>query len=86
MQNVKRRVEAIRHNARNFLAASDKLHEKMSKDQRKSLQERRKYLVKNVNDFRRDFRKGQREIKTDLAEASKIWSRMNESLRNIKEI
>jgi hypothetical protein len=58
----------------------------MSKDLKESLQEGRKYLVKNVKDLRRDFRRGEREIMTDLAEASKVWNRMNESLRNIKEI
>jgi phenylalanyl-tRNA synthetase alpha subunit len=86
IKNLKGKVKALRDNARKFLADSKKLHEKMTKDLKESLQEGRKDLVKNVNDLRRNFRKKEKQVKTDLAEASKIWNRMNESLRNIKEI
>lgn len=86
IKNLKGKVKALRDNARKFLADSKKLHEKMNKDLKESLQEGRKDLVKNVNALRRDFRKEENKVKTDLVEARKIWNRMSESLRNIKEI
>ena len=61
-----------------------KFHEEMSKDLKKSLRERRENLIKNVSVLREGFRKKEREVRADLAEASKIWNKMNETLRSKK--
>jgi phenylalanyl-tRNA synthetase alpha subunit len=84
IKQIKGQAEAIRDNSRKFLADSKKIHEEMSKDLRKGLRERRENLIKNVNTLREDFRKKEREVKADLAEASKVWNKMNETLRSKK--
>jgi hypothetical protein len=84
VKQLKVRAQAIRDNARKFLSNSKRFHEKMSKDLKKGLRERREGLIKNVNVLREDFRKKEREVKADLAEASKIWSKINDKLRNKK--
>lgn len=84
IKQIKGQVEALRDNARKFLAGSKKFHEEMSKDLKKHLQEGREDLINNVNALREDFRKKERKIRTDLAEASKIWNKMNEALNSKK--
>jgi phenylalanyl-tRNA synthetase alpha subunit len=85
IKQLKGQAEVIRDNTRKFLADSKKFHDEMSKDLRKGLQEGRKDLIKNVNALREDFRKKKREVRADLAEASKIWNKMNETLRSKKK-
>lgn len=84
IKQLKGQAEAIRDNTRKFLADSKKFHEEMSKDLKKGLREGREDLIKNVNALREDFRKKEREVRADLAEASKIWNKMNETLRGRK--
>ena len=81
IRQLKEQVEAIRDNSRKFLADSKKFHEEMSKDLKKDLREGREELIKNVNALREDFRKKEREVMADLAEASKIWNKMKKTLR-----
>ncbi len=40
-----------------------------------------KRLIRNVSSLRKDFRKKEEEIRSDLAEASKIWKRMKQALK-----
>ena len=82
IKNLKGKAEAIRENARKVLADSKKFHEKMSKGLKKGLRESREDLIKNVSILREDFRKKGKEVRADLAGASKIWNRMNETLRD----
>lgn len=84
IKQIKEQAEAIRDNTRKFLADSKKFHEETSKDLKERLQEGREDLIKNVNAMREDFRKKEREIRADLAEASKTWNKMNETLRSKK--
>ena len=80
IKELKSQTEVIRDNARKFLADSKKLHTDMSKDLRKGLQDRREELSKNVNALREDFRTKEEEVRKDLAEASRIWNKMNKTL------
>ncbi len=84
IKQIKGQVDVRRDNARKFLADSKKFHEEMSKDLKKHLQEGRENLVKNVNTLKENFRKKEREIRADLAEASKTWNKMNETLKGKK--
>lgn len=81
IKQLKEQAEAIRDNSRKFLADSKRFHEEMSKDLRKDLREGREELIKNVNALREDFRKKEREVMADMAEASKIWNEMKKTLR-----
>jgi len=85
IKQLKGQVDVIRDNARKFLADSKRFHKEMSRNLKKHLQEGREDLIKNVNALREDFKKEEREIKSDLAEASKIWNKMNETLRSKKK-
>ena len=84
IKQIKGQAVAIRNNTRKFLADSKKFHEEMSKDLKKGLREGREDLIKKVNALREGFRKKEREIRADLAEASKIWNNVNETLRSKK--
>jgi len=84
IKELKGQVNAIRGNARKFLTASKKSREQMSKALREGLREGPQYLVKNVNALREGFREKEKDVKTDLAEASKSWNKMNEILRSKK--
>jgi len=84
IQQLKGEAEAIRNNARKFLAESKKFHGVTSKDLKKGLKEGREDLIKNVKALREDFKEKEREVKADLAEASKIWNQINETLRDKK--
>jgi uncharacterized protein YoxC len=88
IKQLKEEAETIRDNARKFLSKSKRFRDEMGKDLRKGLQEGREDLLKKVKALREDFREKEREVKADLAEASKIWNKMNETLRgkNIKHI
>ncbi len=84
LQQLKGDADAIRDNARKFLAESKKFHKETSKDLKKGLREGREDLMKNVNALREDFKEKEEEVKTDLAEATKIWNQMKETLRDRK--
>jgi len=84
IQQLKGEANAIRDNAREFLAESKRFHEEMGKDLRKGLQEGREDLIKNVKTLREDFKEKEKEVRADLAEASKIWNQINETLRDKK--
>ena len=84
IQQLKGEAEALRDNARKFLADSKKFQEETSKDLKKGLREGREDLMKNVNALREDFREKEKEVKADLVEAGRIWNKMREALRNQK--
>lgn len=85
IKQLREQAETIRDHARKFLTDSKKFHEEMGKELRKGLRGV-KNLVENVGALREDFRKKGREVKADLAEASKIWNKMNDTLRNKKAL
>jgi len=84
IQQLKGEADTIRENAKKFLADSKKFHEEMGKDLKEALREGREDLIQNVNALREDFRKREKEVRADLAEASKIWNQINETLRDKK--
>jgi gas vesicle protein len=84
IKQLKGEAETIRDNARRYLADSKKFRDEMGKDLRKGLREGREDLIKNVNALREDFKEKEEEVKTDLAEATKIWNQMKETLRDKK--
>ena len=81
IQQLKGEANAIRDNARKFLAESKKFHEETSKDLIKGLREGREDLMKNVNALREDFREKEKEVRADLADANRIWNKMKGTLR-----
>ncbi|MCX6340105.1 MAG: hypothetical protein NTX71_09350 [Candidatus Aureabacteria bacterium] len=84
IRELKKQAAAVQDNARKFLADSRKFHQEMAKEQKAYLQRKRDELIKNVNALRKDFKKKEQEIKADLAEASRTWNKMNETLRSKK--
>jgi uncharacterized coiled-coil DUF342 family protein len=84
LQQLKKEADTIRENAKKFLADSKKFHEEMGKNQKEALREGREDLIHNVNALREDFRKREKEVRADLAEASNIWKKMEGTLRNKK--
>jgi uncharacterized coiled-coil DUF342 family protein len=80
IKDLKEQAEAIRDNARKFVDHCRKVHKEMAEGLTKGLKEDRKELIKNVSSLREDFRKKEKEIRADLAEASKIWNKMNKTL------
>ena len=59
---------------------SRKVHKEMAEGLTKGLKEHREELIKNVSSLREDFGKKEKEIRADLAEASRIWNKMNKTL------
>jgi uncharacterized coiled-coil DUF342 family protein len=84
IQQLKGEAETIRDNARRFLADSKKFHEEMGKNLKEALRGGREDLIQNVNALREDFRNREKEVRADLAEASRIWNNMNQTLRKQK--
>jgi len=80
IKDLKEQAEVIRDNARKFVGHCRKLHKEMAQGLKKGLEEDRKELIKNVSSLREDFRKKEKEIRADLAEASRIWNKMNKTL------
>jgi len=80
IKDLKEQAESIRDNARKFVAHCRKVHKEMAEGLTKGLKEDRKELIKNVSNLRGDFRKKEKEIRADLAEASNIWNKMNKTL------
>jgi len=82
---LREQAEAVRENAWNFLANCRKVQKEMAAGLIKGLEEQREELQKNVSSLREDFRKKEKDIRADLAEASKIWNKTNETLRAKKK-
>ncbi len=80
IKDLKEQAEAIRDNARKFVDHCRKVHKEMSDGLKEGLSENRKELIKNVSSLRNDFRKKEKEICADLAEANRLWSSMNKTL------
>jgi len=81
IEALAKEAEAIRDNARRFVSDSKKLQQEMAKDLKKNLLENRKKLTRYVSSLREDFKKKEEAIRSDLAEASKIWNKMNKTLK-----
>jgi gas vesicle protein len=84
IRRLKEQAQAIRENARKFLADSMKFQEEMNKKLRENLQDGKRGLMKDVGTFLEDFEKRKRELRADLAEASRIWNKTREAFRNSK--
>jgi len=84
IKDLKEQAESIRDNARKFVGHCRKVHKEMAEGLTKGLKEDRIELIKNVSSLRKDFRKKEKEIRTDLAEASRIWNTMNKTLEDKK--
>src|SRR3972149_9352373 len=84
IKDLKEQAETIIDNARKFVGHCRKVHQEMSEGLTKGLKEDREELVKNVSSLREDFRKKEKEIRADLAEASRIWNKMNKTLESKK--
>jgi gas vesicle protein len=82
IKEMREQTQALRENARKFLTDSRKFHKKMGKNLRQNLEQGKKDLGKNVGAFIKEFRKKEKELKADLAEASRIWKGMCEDLKN----
>jgi len=80
INDLKEQAEAVRDNARKFVDHCRKVHKEMAEGLTKGLKEDRKELIKNVSSLREDFRKKEKEICADLAEANRLWSSMNKTL------
>lgn len=84
IKQLKGQTGTIRSNARRFLIDSKKFRKEMGKELREDLQGSKRELIKTVSGLREDFKKKNRELRTDLAEASKIWREMSHSLKRKK--
>jgi gas vesicle protein len=84
IERLKEQTQAIRENAREFLADSMKFHEEMKKKLRENLQDGKRGLMKDVGTFLEDFERNKRDLRADLAEASRIWNKMREAFKNSK--
>ncbi|MBA4418316.1 MAG: hypothetical protein C0392_10465 [Syntrophus sp. (in: bacteria)] len=80
IQELKERTDVIKKDTARFLDESRRLHAEMGKDLKKDLRENRDNLLKDVNAMRDDFKKKEKEVKADLAEAKKVWSDMKNIL------
>ena len=80
IKDLTEQAEAVRDNARKFVDHCRKVHKEMAQGLKKGLGEDRKELIKNVSSLRADFRKKEKEIRADLAEANRLWSSMNKTL------
>ena len=80
IKDLKEQAEAIRDNARKFVGHCRKVHKEMAEGLTKGLKEDREELIRDVSYLRDDFRRQEEEIRSDLAEASRIWSKMNKTL------
>ena len=84
MDDLRQQAETVRGNARKFVDHCRKVHTNMAKGLTTGLNEDRKELVKNVTSLRDDFRKKEKDIRADLAEANRLWSAMNKTLASKK--
>ena len=84
MEDLKEQAKAVRDNARKFVDRCRKVHKEMAKGLKTGLSEDRIELMKNVSSLRDDFRKKEKDIRADLAEANRLWSTMNKTLASKK--
>ncbi len=84
LKDLEEQAESVRDNARKFVDHCRKVHKTMSQGLKEGLSENRKELIKNVSSLRDDFRKKEKEIRADLAEANRLWSEMNKTLETKK--
>lgn len=82
IRSLKKEANDLRENARGFVNDCKKLHKQMARDLKKGLKEYKEALIKDVVSLRADFRKKEKEIRSDLKEASKTWQAMNETLNS----
>ena len=68
-------------NTRNFVGNCRKVRQEIDAGLPKGLQEHSGGLLKNIFLLQEDFKKKEKRIRADLAEASNIWNKMNETLR-----
>jgi hypothetical protein len=80
IQELKDRADAIKKDTTLFLSETRRLHREMGKTLKAGLKENNENLLKDVSAMRDDFRKGEREVRADLAEAKKIWNEMRDIL------
>jgi uncharacterized protein (DUF342 family) len=80
IQELKDQTDTIKRETTGFLDETRRLHSEMSDGLKKDLKEDKKNLLKNVNALRADFRKKEKEIRSDLMEAKKIWNDMKNIL------
>ena len=80
IQELKDRTNAIKKDTAQFLDESRRLHAEMGKDLKNDLKKNRDNLLKDVNAMRDDFKKNEKEVRADLAEAKKIWNDMKNVL------
>lgn len=80
IQELKDRTDAIKNDTAQFLDETRKLHTEMSKDLKNDLKKNRDNLLKDVNTMRDNFKKREKEVRSDLAEAKKIWNDMKNIL------
>jgi seryl-tRNA synthetase len=77
IQELKDRADAIKIDTAIFLDESKRLHVEMGRGLKKDLKENRDNLLKDVNVMRDNFRRTEKEVRADLAEAKKIWNDMS---------
>lgn len=80
IRELKDRTGVIKKDTAQFLDETRKLHTEMSKDLKNDLKKNRDNLLKSVNAMRDDFKKKEKEVRSDLAEAKKIWNDMKNIL------
>ncbi|MBU0999657.1 hypothetical protein KKG24_05170 [Patescibacteria group bacterium] len=85
IKDLRGEAKNIRDNARKFAGKCRKLHKEMAKDLRSDLLTHREELINNVTSLREDFRKKEKEIRSDLTEAQRIWNEMNKTLKTRKK-
>ena len=84
IKDLTEQAETVRNNARKFVDHCRKVHKEMAHGLKTGLSEDRLELIKNVSSLRDDFRKKEKEIRADLAEANRLWSEMNKTLATRK--
>ncbi len=84
IKDLKEQAEFIRDSARKFVGRSREIHKEMAEDLTKGLKEDRIELIKSVSSLRDDFRKKEKEIRADLAEANRLWSAVNKTVKSKK--
>jgi hypothetical protein len=80
IEELKAQASAIGTNTARFLEKSRQLHEEMGKDLRKDLMRDREDLLKDVAIMKDDFKRREKEVRADLAEARRIWKDMKNIL------
>jgi malate synthase len=81
LKDLQKDVKALRDDSRKFVADSRRLHQEMAKSLNETLEKDREDLTKEVDYLRRDFRKSQKGVRSDLAAASKTWDEMCKTLK-----